>query len=364
MPENISIRLEAQSSGDALRLIKTRVVWPDGQEVRATKANLRGRINPAPLLAFFAAYEAHQLSGGSIGNFEFAGPSGSHAASLHHLLENSKKKTNFWLFKVFGSQKQSPGECRIHELLQAPERHGSFVASLVTESCVLTVELLLDGKPLQTGDDFKSLLPHRVNAGDSNLPESEQAEIPLYWGYRPAAHDDIRQTLLACEEQLVITGIALTTVTGILNDPQVVASLVPRILDGKLSITFVVLSDADHPRAHEEGGAELRERVKIGRNALRRFYDSSLRHNSSDVEFPAEAIQVRTYAVGTSPRHFILKADDTIYFGSYLSHEPGANSYLLKLRDAGHGLYKLLYSELDHIVQNSVACVDYFSSSS
>ncbi len=357
-----SVKLEAEMVGDALRIIKTVVVWPDGETVRATAAQLKGRINPGPLFAFFAAYKLHLTSGITDQAFDVAGPTGSYVASLHHLLENCKKKGNFWLFKVFGSRKNSPGECRILELIEAPERQGSFVARLCNGNELPTVELIVNRKMLESPDELTSLfLRLGANFPDSGLPESEQSEIPLYWGYRPAAHDDIRQTLLACQEQLVIAGIALTTVTGILNDPQVVETLIPRLSRGSLSIICIVLGDANHPRSLEDGGGELRERLKLGRNALRRFYETSLRSGDSVAALSGDAFQVRTYADGLLPRHFILKSDDTIYFGSYLSHEPGASSYLLKLRDAGQGLYNLLSKELDHIVRNSVEYTDYRS---
>jgi len=72
-------------------------------------------------------------------------------------------------------------------------------------------------------------------------------------------------------------------------------------------------------------------------------------------DVPRPLVDFRAYKEDIEPRHFILRADDTVYVGSYLSHEPGSDSYLMKLRDFGDGLYKLFEREIEHITEHTTA---------
>jgi hypothetical protein len=209
-----------------IRLVKTRVHWQDEEPIRASRAAFKGPINPLPLLVFLAVYKLESLRGRCDDGFEMSGSAGSHAASLHHLMENCKKK-NFWLTIVFGSEPHSADDCRVKHLIEAPERHEQFVARLCTD--VLDprdVALSLNGRSADTEDNLRVLLTD-LGAGDAiaDVPVSQQSEIPLYWGFRPAAHEDIRKTLMGVQDELIIAGIALTTISDVLTDPRVVDAL-------------------------------------------------------------------------------------------------------------------------------------------
>jgi hypothetical protein len=66
-----------------------------------------------------------------------------------------------------------------------------------------------------------------------------------------------------------------------------------------------------------------------------------------------DRLQFFTYDEHIVPRHFILNVDAIIYVGSYLSHQQGNYSYLMKLRNYGEGLYTLFADELAHILAHT-----------
>jgi hypothetical protein len=188
---------------------------------------------------------------------------------------------------------------------------------------------------------------------ESQIPEASKFEIEMYWGYRPAAHDDLRETILSCRSKLFIAGLGVTTIANVLNDPHVIGTLADNIAKyPDFERTIITFTREDDPRLNEQGGKELREKIRIGRKALRRFYGALLQRVPSHIVRPL--IDFRSYAYDTIPRHFILQADEVIYVGSYLSHQQGSYSYLLKIRNRADGLFALFEEEVKYIRDHTV----------
>jgi hypothetical protein len=147
----------------------------------------------------------------------------------------------------------------------------------------------------------------------------------------------------------VIAGQGLSTITEIVNDPVVQRAFKAKVAaDGKeLKITFVFAAHPVAARENEEGGRLLREKVTRGVEAIREFRDAMVSAGQ------AIDIDLRTYREGVMPRHFFLQADSTLYVGSYLSHQQGSRSYLMKLSEAGQGLYALFAAELAHVLSET-----------
>lgn len=185
-------------------------------------------------------------------------------------------------------------------------------------------------------------------------PSTSEPEIAMYWGYRPTAHNDLRDAVLQCTHELFVAGIALNTIGDTLCDPRVLNAVAqaknkaPNFL-----ITIVLLTDPRNVRALEEGGAQLRDRLERGLATLTRF--GELLDERVARQVPRPLVDFRTYPLTMVPRHFLLKADAIIYTGSYLTHKHGAHSYLMKLRPAGTGdLYELFASEIEYVKRESV----------
>ena len=197
-------------------------------------------------------------------------------------------------------------------------------------------------------------LDDRTRQATANqIPEASKFEIEMYWGYRPAAHEDLRQAILTCKSKLFIAGLGVTTIANVLNDPHVIKVLADHITRyPEFERTIVTLTRADDPRINEQGGKELEERIRIGRKALRRFYGALERRVPTHIVRPL--IDFKSYEGTTIPRHFILQADQVIYAGSYLSHQQGAYSYLIKIRNLADGLYALFADEIAYIKQHTV----------
>ena len=171
----------------------------------------------------------------------------------------------------------------------------------------------------------------------------------MYWGYRPAAHHDIRQSLIACRGKLVLAGQGVSTLSEILNDPEVVRSLVAaHRANTDLRITLVI-ADANIPhRAAETGGHRLVTKTEQGLTALRSFQSEFARRAGV-----AGVVDLRTYDSGFLVRHFFLRCDDSMYVGSYLSHQEGSRSYLMKLKNFDDGLFDIFDAELAHVLKHT-----------
>jgi DNA-binding SARP family transcriptional activator len=187
----------------------------------------------------------------------------------------------------------------------------------------------------------------KVSLRNQGVPDD--LEVVMYWGYRPAARSDIRAAMIDCSEQIVIAGQGLSTITDIVNDPVVQRAFKAKVTadDNELKITFVFAAHPVAARESEEGGRLLREKVTRGVEAIKEFRDAMVTAGQ------AIEIDLRTYRQGVMPRHFFLQADSTLYVGSYLSHQQGSRSYLMKLSEAGQGLYALFAAELAHVLSET-----------
>jgi len=186
------------------------------------------------------------------------------------------------------------------------------------------------------------------------IPESTSYEIVMYWGYRPAAHQDIGRAIEGCKGELFVAGLGLNTITDTLNEPQLLDALSRAIRNNdNFAITIVFLHRAQAARSREEGGQNLSDSIRQGKRKLRRFHAQLSERVQRRGARPL--VDFRTYDQKTIPRHFLLKVDDVIYVGSYLCHEKGSYSYLLKIQDYGDGLYSLFCREIDYLRKHSVA---------
>jgi hypothetical protein len=175
-----------------------------------------------------------------------------------------------------------------------------------------------------------------------------QMEVEMCWGYRPHAQGFMNKAIIECRRELFIAGIGGTTIASILNDPAVIRHLAERFVQAKgFSTTIVVLTDTEHHRMVEEGGRELPTKIMMGTRSLVKFA-----HELDELVAASHSrplIKFFTYPREIEPRHFFLRADDTIFVGSYLSHAQGSYSYLMKLRDLGEGLYALFHREIEFL---------------
>jgi DNA-binding SARP family transcriptional activator len=182
------------------------------------------------------------------------------------------------------------------------------------------------------------------------LPETSNFEIQMYWGFRPAAHGDIQQAILASSSRITVSGMGLTTIADVLNDPTVLNHIAEQLNSNEdFEITIVTASGPSEVRRREEGGTLIAEKIRTGGSALRRF------RSELERKVPSAIARLRflTYDEHIIPRHFILQVDATIYVGSYLSHQQGNYSYLMKLINHGEGLYTLFADELTHILAHT-----------
>lgn len=188
------------------------------------------------------------------------------------------------------------------------------------------------------------------------ISESKHFEIVMYWGYRPAAHDDLREAIRNAQQEIFLAGVGLTTISTTLNEPDTLAALATTISKHPTFRVTVIFSNQPHPgRAQEDGGEGLTDNVRTAQRTLARFRDG-LR-----ARFPKgfrDPVTLRAYDSTVTPRHFILKVDQVLYVGSYLSHVQGVYSYLLKLHDYGEGVYKLFSDEITYLLQHSTEVAD------
>lgn len=197
-------------------------------------------------------------------------------------------------------------------------------------------------------------LPRRRSFSGEGKADGE--ELVMYWGYRPAAHHDIKSTLLLCRTRLDIAGIGLSTVLDILNDPVVIRALARSARENPDFRIRLAMAALPLPtRQTEDGGRSIHEKVRLGIAQLEKFVG---RFNELVGPERRDAIQLRSYIPGFTPRHFFLECDNITYVGSYLSHQQGSHSYLMKLVDNKDGLFELFLKELEYVMQNTTTLTD------
>lgn len=221
-------------------------------------------------------------------------------------------------------------------------------------------DVLADELGVEPGEELREM-ERRILNQDPALRQPDKAslrgsadgghrmELEMYWGYRPAAHSDIRRTLLGCRRSLTVAGQGLSTVVDVVNDPEVVRALASNTSEAPepLRLTFVFADTPLDMRERESGGRRLREKVESGLEAVEAFKGKLERQGSGAV------VVIKTYKGGFLPRHFFLNCDEVLYVGSYLSHQQGSHSYLMKIHDAGGGLYALFQDELAYVIAHT-----------
>ena len=175
-------------------------------------------------------------------------------------------------------------------------------------------------------------------------------EIVDYWDHRPTAHPTIKKDILNAKSEIVIAGYGLTTVTGVLTDPNVVDKLASQINDGKkLSITIVMDFDNFH-NSEEDGREDHQYKINVNKQIIKKFFSDLSGKINKKVVSPF--IVFKKYNAKVIPRNFLLKIDtNIIYAGSYFSHKSGQFSYLIKIINKNKGLYSLFDDELSYILE-------------
>lgn len=177
-------------------------------------------------------------------------------------------------------------------------------------------------------------------------------EIESYWGYRPAAHEDMRKDLYSAKERIFVAGGGLTTIVNIIKDTSFVKHLSSQI-NNNAAFKFTIIMDFDNQYSNDEVGRVGRqEKIDKRKVQLSQFRQELSDQVTENIQRPL--ISFKKYNEKVTPRHFLLASDNTIYIGSYLSHKEGQYSYLLKIRSGSDGaLYNLLNEEIDYVGSNA-----------
>ena len=205
-------------------------------------------------------------------------------------------------------------------------------------------------------------------------------EIAIYFGERKSADPTLIEILTNSEsnkvneplKEIVIAAIGFNTISSILEKSEVINYIAESIItypnDFKMTVIFPKGID-DMNRIRPERETHAKKSVIDGHKNLKEFaekLDNACRHELKGDKMKLNGfklntyLEFRTYEFKTMPRHFILKVNDTIFVGSYLSHQIGSNSYLLQLRkwektskDEYHlGLYGLFKQEVTSLLEN------------
>ena len=113
------------------------------------------------------------------------------------------------------------------------------------------------------------------------------------------------------------------------------------------NITLVTSKPNNKIRLLEPGGKRLSLQVESNTFAFQEICNNLSRFGYNG------KIDLLTYEDSFVPRHFLLKVDDSIFTGSYLSHKKGEHSYLLKIKNRNDHLYALFQSELEHVLSRT-----------
>ena len=219
------------------------------------------------------------------------------------------------------------------EALRAYEDARSVLVEAGLTPTSMLVEL--QGQILQQDPSLLFGAPKPAASGSG----TSSNEIETLWSYGPAAHGDLRESLLGMSGNLVIAARGLTTVTRVFDYPFVGRSLDEAGRNGDISVRIIARSVEKDPSDTWK--------------ALHPF----LRHVTtySDGAEPTlpDWLELRTYEPGFEPRHFVVETDETIYFSPYLHRSNDSSSFLLKVRRTGLGLHELLKQELSCLVSCS-----------
>lgn len=174
------------------------------------------------------------------------------------------------------------------------------------------------------------------------------------WGTRSEAEADLKSAMLKSQHEIFIAGACLTTLRKTFADSDVVNHVVLMCTrNSKYNVTALVVGKAEDYPSTEKGRKGFATNLIGGRRLLQRFMQEV--NNKLPRSANEKAVETRVYGAAVWPRHFILKADSEIFVGSYLCHEEGSYSYLLKLRDSQttRSLYNLFINEIKYLIAHS-----------
>lgn len=196
-------------------------------------------------------------------------------------------------------------------------------------------------------------------------------EIEFYWGNRKEANDDIKEYLKnTTSSNIFISAIGFSTISDVLSDPGVLENFTNLLTQSQsaFKISIVFPNKADIRLRPDKEEKELKESINNCFITLKNFKNNLTQKAIAKLKGD-EAINFKidkyltfeTYTEHILPRHFILQSDSSILVGSYLSHQKGSKSYLMKLRNfsGNHqkpGIYNLFLNEIDYIQEHSQPC--------
>jgi hypothetical protein len=252
--------------------------------------------------------------------------------------------------------KDSPESDIIHRKWDALQEFQKNIQDKVLHKTYKEPDDLLQIAASDLAKNIKTYFKHgnSLNHQEHKLKfeAEDKREIMMYWGYRPLAHNDIREAISASAKEIFISGIALTSISPALNDPWVIKKIAANINSNpELSITILKLASYEHSRTKEKGGELLEHKMEISRRELIEFEQKLDSLVDEGIHRPI--VKFLTYDEGIYPHHFIMRVDDYIYVGSYLSHQSGSHSYLIKLRDYDDLLFALFEQEIEFLKENS-----------
>jgi len=187
-------------------------------------------------------------------------------------------------------------------------------------------------------------------------------EIEIYWGDRKRAFSEMEENLKHATKNIFIAGIALRTVSNLLRKRIVIENLKKQIetRHSTFTIEIIACDTPDNAKRIERRDSEIKKNVKEGKELLRKFRDElykKLEAEKTTCEGKISFLKIKKYSNKIAPRHFILRTDDIIYFGSYLHKEDGLKSYIMRLKRIEEteetkeyiGLYNLFQKEIDYL---------------
>ncbi len=194
-------------------------------------------------------------------------------------------------------------------------------------------------------------------------------EIEIYpsWGNRKASFPLMKQDILNSENGIFIAGIGIRSITDVLLDEDVLKHIKKCLCTRYFKIHIIACNSVEKTnRIFEREQGKLQEVIDEGavlldlfKAELEKLIPVKVRKKKPDY------LKIKTYANGIPPRHFILKTDNCIYFGSYLHNEFGLHSYVVKvstndlIKEEYQGIYDLFDCEIEFLRKY---CVDeYFT---
>ena len=215
-------------------------------------------------------------------------------------------------------------------------------------------------------DEFTSNEESETYHSDKGL-----GEIEFYWGNRKDANDDIKEYLKnTTSSNIFISAIGFSTISEVLSDPGVLENFTNLLTQSQSAFKILIVfpNKADIRLRPDKTEAELIESIKNCFATLKNFKNNLTQKaiaklkGDDAINFKIEKhLTFETYKDNIIPRHFILQSDSSILVGSYLSHQKGSKSYLMKLRNfsGDHqkpGIYNLFLNEINYILQHSQQC--------